>query len=311
MNYNKKVSIIIPTYNEEKYLPYCLESISILNYPGKDIEVIVVDNGSTDSTRATAERYGVRVLLDDSLNVSGLRNLGVTQSTGEIITFVDADCIVSKEWLNKASLYFCDLCVAAWGSPPAPPMDSTWVQKTWYLIRQKENQVQDVDWLESMNLFVRRKQFIAVGGFNKSLVTCEDVDFSYRLRKYGRIVSDSRIEVIHLGEAATVKEFMKKEIWRGRSNLKGVFNHGLVMKEIPSLIIPLYFGILLPTFLFVSLIFLGLKWLILLVFLYMLPSFGVILKIRAKKVRLGDMLRIMFLIQIYFLSRTIAIVKRN
>lgn len=311
MSYHKKVSIIIPTYNEAKYLPSCLESIVNVNYPRGKVEVIVIDNGSTDSTREIAKNYGSIVLQDNSLNVSGLRNLGVSESTGEIVTFVDADCIVAEEWLDNASIYFDDLNVAAWGGPPVPPMDSTWVQKTWFLIRQKEKQVQDVDWLESMNLFVRRKQFVAVGGFNKSLVTCEDVDFSYRIIKYGRIVSDSRIEVVHLGEAATVKEFMRKEIWRGRSNLKGVFNHGLVMKEIPSLIIPLYFGILLPIFLFLSLAYLNLKWLIVFVLLYMLPTFGLIFKVRTKKISPGDMLRLLFLVQAYFFSRTIAIVKRK
>ncbi|GAF86581.1 unnamed protein product, partial [marine sediment metagenome] len=74
-----KVSIIIPTYNEEKRLPACLDSISRLDYSKEDIEVIVVDNGSTDGTREIAKSCGVEVLRDDSMNVSGLRNLGASQ----------------------------------------------------------------------------------------------------------------------------------------------------------------------------------------------------------------------------------------
>jgi len=310
MSYNKKVTIIIPAFNEEEFLPSCLNSISNLNYPKNDIELIVVDNGSTDSTRKIAESYGAKVLCDSSLNVSGLRNLGVSESTGEIITFVDADCIVTEEWLNNASIYFEDLNVAAWGGPPLPPENSTWVQKTWFLVRQKGNQVQDVDWLESMNLFIRREQFITIGGFDKSLVTCEDVDFSYRISKHGKIVSDGRIEVVHLGEAATVKEFMRKEIWRGRSNLKGVFSHGLVLKEIPSLAIPIYFGFFLPVSLFVFIVFLSQKYLPVVLLLYLLPSIAAILKVRVKKIGGGDLLRLLFLLQVYFFSRTIAIVKK-
>ncbi len=311
MNNNTKISIIIPAYNEEKYLPSCLKSISNLNYPKNDIELVIVDNGSTDSTRKIAESYGAKVLCDSSLNISGLRNMGVSESTGGIITFVDADCIVTGEWLNNASVYFDDLNVAAWGGPPLPPKNSTWVQKTWFFIRQKGNQVQDVDWLESMNLFVRREQFIGVGGFDKSLVTCEDVDFSYRIRKYGRIVSDSKIEVIHLGEAATVKEFMRKEIWRGRSNLKGVFSHGFVLKEVPSLAIPIYFGFFLPIALFMFVAFLSSKYLLAIFLLYLLPSIAAILKVRMKKIGGGGLLRLLFLLQVYFLSRTIAIVKKK
>ncbi len=308
---NHKISIIIPTYNEENYLPSCLKSISTLNYPENDIELVVVDNGSTDSTRKIAESYGAKVLCDSALNVSGLRNLGVSESTGEIVTFVDADCIVTGEWLNNASIYFDNLNVVAWGGPPLPPKNSTWVQKTWFLVRQKGNQTQDVDWLESMNLFVRREQFITIGGFDSSLVTCEDVDFSYRISKHGRIVSDSKIEVIHLGEAATVSEFMRKEIWRGRSNLNGVFSHGFVLKEVPSLVIPIYFGFFLPIALLAFVAFLSSKYLLAIILLYLLPSLAAILKVKVKKIGGGGLLKLFLLLQVYFLSRTIAIVKRK
>jgi len=243
-----KVSIIIPTYNEEKYLPTCLDSIFNLEYPKEDMEVIVVDNGSTDRTREIARSYGVRILRNDSMKVSGLRNLGGKHSNGAILAFVDADCSVAKDWLKTAIGYADDMEVAAWGSPPGIPKDATWVQRTWYLFRQKKPGYKTVSWLESMNLFVRKDQFLAFGGFNESLVTCEDVDFSYRIRKYGKIISDSRIKVIHVGEAGTIKEFMNKEIWRGQSNLKGILSHGLLLKELLSLSIPLYFGIIFPIF---------------------------------------------------------------
>ncbi len=103
---SKKVSIIIPARNEEKYLPSCLESISNLNYPKKDIEVIVVDNGSTDNTREIAKSCGATVLCDDSLNVSGLRSLGVAKSTGEIIAFVDAGFVALKNPQKDVTLCF-------------------------------------------------------------------------------------------------------------------------------------------------------------------------------------------------------------
>lgn len=305
-----KVSIIIPTYNEEEHLPACLDSIFSINYPKEDIEVIVIDNGSTDQTREIAKSYGVRVLRDDSMNVSGLRNFGASQSKGDILAFVDADCIVSKEWLRNASRYFDNMDVAVWGAPATLPKESTWVQQTWYLVRQKEKQVQKVDWLETMNLFVRKEQFMAIGGFIATLVTCEDVDFCYRLRKHGKILSDGRIDVTHLGEAKTVKEFIKKEIWRGRSNLSGILSHGLSLKELPSLSIPLYFGIFLPIIFLVSVVFLDSIWFLAWLLLYLLPSVAVLFKLRSKKIGLLAWLRLLFLVQIYFFSRTIAVVIR-
>ena len=305
------VSIIIPTYNEESFLSTCLDSLLSLNYPKEHFEIIVVDNGSTDHTREIAQTYGVKIIRDDSKNVSGLRNLGVTQARGDIIAFVDADCIVSKNWLKNASIYFDNLPIAAWGSPPIPPKEANWVQKTWFLVRQKEEQIQDVDWLESMNLFVRKRKFTELGGFNETLVTCEDADFSYKMRKFGKIVSDSAIEVIHLGEASTAKDFVKKEIWRGQGNLKGILSHGLLFKELPSLSIPFYFGIFLPVLLAVSIITLSRDLLSALVILYFLPSLGVLFKVRRKKIAVSDMLRLFFLIQLYFFSRTVAILKNT
>jgi len=302
-------SVIIPAYNEEKYLPGCLDSLCNMDYPKDCVEVIVVDNGSTDRTREIAETYKVTILRDDTKNVSGLRNLGARRSKGDILAFVDADCIVSKDWLKNAAKYFDDTETAAWGAPPALPEDSTWVQRTWYLVRQKEKDIQEVDWLESMNLFVRKDQFLFVNGFNETLVTCEDVDFCYRIREYGRIISDSMLRVVHLGEARTLREFIKKEIWRGQSNFHGIRSHGLSMKELPSLCIPVYFGIFLPAFLIGSVVFTEPIWLMIGLFFYLLPSAALLFKMRRKKVNMMSLFRLLFLMQIYFFSRTVAAVK--
>ena len=306
-----KVSIIIPTYNEKEHLPGCLNSISHLDYPKENIEVIVVDNGSTDQTREIAKSHNVKVLCDNHVNVSGLRNLGAKHSNGDILAFIDADCVVSRRWLKNASKYLNEEDVVAWGSPPTLPEDPTWVQQIWYLIRQKENQVQEVDWLETMNLFVRKDLFFEISGFNDSLVTCEDVDFCYRVRHHGRIISDDRLEVIHLGEASTLKEFIRKEIWRGRSNLAGISSHGLSLKELPSLSIPLYFGLFLPVTLLVIIVFLKYAWLFGWLLLYLFPSAAVLFKMRKKRIGLVALFRLLFLLQVYFFSRTIAILKKG
>ena len=305
---NKKVSIIIPTFNEEEYLPACLNSILDLNYKKEDMEIIVIDNGSTDRSRMIAEEHGVKVLRDDSLNISGLRNLGARNASGDVLAFVDADCIVGENWLKNAAIYFEKKNIVAWGAPPLLPEESTWVQKAWYIIRQKEDIVQTVEWLESMNLFVRKELFLEAGGFNEDLVTCEDVDLCYRLQKYGKIYSDHNIKVIHLGEASTVREFMKKEIWRGQGNLKGISSHGFSLKEIPSLSIPLYFGILIPVFLVLTIITLNKIYLIASTLLYLLPTLAVMFKVRNKQIRIAEFVLLVFLIQIYFLSRTVAVV---
>lgn len=305
------VSIIIPAYNEEHNISLCLDSIFSMNYPRDEFEVIVVDNGSTDRTREIAEKYNIILLMNDTKNVSGLRNLGAQIAKGKILAFVDADCIVSEGWLKKAGKYFISTENAAWGSPPVIPENATWVQKAWYLIRQKEKSIQEVEWLESMNLFVRKDLFTKVGGFNENLITAEDVDFSYRISEFGKLISDSNIEVCHLGEAATIKEFFRKEIWRGIGNLSGIKSHGLKVKELPSLMVPVYFGLFLPLVLCCSI--LGKSQILnaVFVFFYICPSLAILGKVMKKKVGMGffHLLRLLLLIQVYFFARTIAVLK--
>jgi len=306
-----KVSIIIPAFNEIRRLPACLESIKRLDYPRELTEVIVIDNGSTDGTCDMAEKSGATVLVDKTKNVSGLRNLGALKATGDILGFVDADCTVSRDWLNRAVVYFEKTDIAAWGSPPSVPLGATWVQRAWYLVRKKDREIQDVNWLESMNLFVRRDQFLSIGGFNENLVTCEDADFSFRIAKYGRIVSDSRIAAVHLGEASTVREFLKKEVWRGQGNLRGLFSHGLLLRELLSFSIPIYFGLLVPLLVAGLIITRNPDLLILFFLLCLLPSLMVLFKVRRKVMDKADAFQLLLLLQVYFFARTVAILKRN
>lgn len=306
---NPAFSIIIPAKNEEKHLRGCLASIKALDYPSELVEVIVVDNGSSDRTCEIAESFGARVLVHRSGNVSGLRNLGVAHATGDILAFIDADCIALQDWLKTAAKYADRRDIAAWGAPPEPPERATWVQRTWYLVRQKPQTVQDVEWLESMNLFVRKDRFLAVQGFNEGLVTCEDVDLSYRLAREGRIVSDSNIRVIHLGEARTVSEFVRKEIWRGKGNLVGIRRHGLTLKELPSLMIPLYFGVVLPAALLVAVLFRTPPFLLVFAVLLLAPGSALLFKLRGRHMSTIAAARLVFLANVYFFARTLAILK--
>lgn len=88
------VSVIIPVYNVEKYLPRCLDSV--LGQSCRNIEVICVDDGSTDSSPEILQRYAdrddrVRVLTQKNLGVSAARNAGIAVATGKWVAFVDSD----------------------------------------------------------------------------------------------------------------------------------------------------------------------------------------------------------------------------
>lgn len=98
-----KVSVIIPTYNEEKDIGECLESLSKQTFG--DLEVIVVDDGSTDTTslklRGASQTYGIKILKQDHKGAGAARNLGAKYAKGEILVFVDADMVFRQDFIEK------------------------------------------------------------------------------------------------------------------------------------------------------------------------------------------------------------------
>ena len=91
------------------------------------------------------------------------------------------------------------------------------MQRAYDGFRRRSSGRREVDWLGSGNLAVSRSAFEAVHGFDVTLTTCEDVDLCRRLRERGyRIVSDSRLRSVHLGDPRSLKALFVSELWRGR-----------------------------------------------------------------------------------------------
>jgi glycosyltransferase involved in cell wall biosynthesis len=240
------VSFVVPALNAERTVASCLEAIRGTEAAGWGREVLVIDNGSSDDTRRISHAEGARVLDAPGLTVGGLRNLGARVASGRILACVDADCVVASDWLIRGLRHFVDPQVGAVGSPTGLPPQTTWVQRSWALQRHRKRPG-PVQWLPTENLLIRREAFWAVGGFNEALVTCEDVDFCYRLAARYLIVNDPAVRSIHLGEAPTLRAVFRKEVWRGRGNLPGVLAHRLRLSELPSVLLPLYHLALLTT----------------------------------------------------------------
>ncbi len=297
-------SVIIPAKNEAGMIGQCIRSINDKsNYPKNDFEIIIVDNGSSDNTVDIAQSEGAIVFVKPGLTISGLRNFGASISKGSILVFIDADCTVNPDWLKTARKYIERSDVVCFGSAPVIPEKPTWVQKTWFKVRTRGECVSEVRWLESMNMFVRKEIFQMINGFDESLVTCEDVDISYRLSKYGKIISDPSISVVHHGEADRVSVFFRKEKWRGKSNYKGLFVHGLKIDEIPSLVLPLWYGLFF--LIFVTNFFLPLLLNSITFFLlWQLPPLSMtILKLRGKKDELVSYIQLYCIYNIYYSAR--------
>jgi hypothetical protein len=99
-------------------------------------------------------------------------------------------------------------------------------------------------WLGSGNLIVRRNAFEAIGGFDVTLESCEDVDFCERLRRAGwRLVADERLVSIHYGDPDSLTKLFRAEQWRGRDNLRITLRHGLSPRDVPSVLVPIFIAL--------------------------------------------------------------------
>lgn len=309
-------SIIIPAKNEESNIGRCLDSIGQVPWDKSLYEVIVVDNGSSDSTVEIARQKGATVYIKPELNISGLRNYGASQAVGGILGFLDADCTVAPGWLDAASVYLSVNEIVCFGSPPLIPEEATWVQRAWFPIRCKNLYGDDADWLESMNMFVRRSVFETVGGFDEKLVTCEDYDLSLRLRSLGRLVSDGRIVAVHHGEASSIGHFFRKELWRGTSNFHGLMQHGFSWQELPSVLFPLFHIVaaVVVTGGFVAAFLLSGSFvpqvIVALLLIWQAPLFLLALRKIRNSFSLALVMQLYLLLNIYFMARGCAMFQR-
>jgi GT2 family glycosyltransferase len=214
------VSIIIPAKNEEKALPKCLNSINKYICKLTNAEIIIVDNGSSDRTVEVSQNFSAKIFVRPNDNLSKLRNFGAEKALGEYFLFIDADVEIKENFLQNSMRHFQNSKVGIVTGLILIPEKATWVEKTWYMKRVKTEKIKEVQWSSSMNMIITRRVFFEVGGFSENFITCEDVDFSQKVIKAGyKILYDYDVQVVHFGEAKTVKEFFKKERWRGYSSL--------------------------------------------------------------------------------------------
>src|SRR5262245_34577902 len=162
-----EVSVIIPAVNEERVIGLCLESIAQESFPRDRYEVIVVDNGSRDRTFQIAESYAgrisLRIIEKAGVRISALRNLGAQAAHGDILAFLDADCLAPKDWLAQIAALGMRAGSGVAGAHYLLPPGSTWVGRTWHHY-QEASKAGEVSHIPAGDLVMRREDFDRIGG---------------------------------------------------------------------------------------------------------------------------------------------------
>lgn len=197
------VSIIVPTYNSAEFLERCLESVKNQTY--SEIEIIVVDNNSTDNTKEIARRY-TKKIFNRGPERSAQVNFGVTQAEGEFVYKIDSDFVLDKEvveqCVGKAQEENLDAVVVH----NTPDTRVSWVAK----IRKFEVDMYKYDITHSSARFVRKEVYEKIGGFNEKITAGEDYDFQNKLNRGGYKTGFIEAEALHLGEPKNFWSHMKK-----------------------------------------------------------------------------------------------------
>jgi glycosyltransferase involved in cell wall biosynthesis len=178
-----RFSIVIPAHNEEKYLPRCLASIAAAAspYPG-EVEVIVALNRCTDGTEAVARAAGARTVVEDARNMAAIRNAGARAATGEFLLTIDADSAMSPNMLETVDRALSSGRYVGGGVAILPERWSLGITASALLLLP----IVLVYRITGGLFWLRREDFVAIGGFDEGFVSAEDVDFARRLKAHGK-----------------------------------------------------------------------------------------------------------------------------
>ena len=187
-----RVSVVIPAFNEEALLPECLEALCAQDYGG-EVEILVVDNASTDGTAQVGRRFGVTVVGEPQRGYGKALIRGFGEARGDIIACTDADTVVPRDWISRlVEEYRRHPEVVAIGGEIEflrPNWKSRLLTRFFIpLFNRIDRANPRGPHLWGANLSVRRDAFLKVGGWNSKFSLQADSELSERLRKVGHVM---------------------------------------------------------------------------------------------------------------------------
>lgn len=253
----RMVSICIPCFNEERFLPACLKSVCASAAAASvPVEIVIADNGSTDRSVEIAQSYGAIVVsVPQAKTVAAVRNATGEAARGDWFAFLDADCIVPLGWIARGIKHAAPDVVTG-AADYRVPASAHWSTRAWYNVAQQRTG--KVRFIASSNLWVSKTLFSRLNGFAGNLDSDEDCDFCTRAAFAGaRVIADPSLEICHLGAETSLLQFFKRHRWHGMGALRSLLENLPALDNLRAVAMAFYF-LLLPAGLLVALV-LG-KW---------------------------------------------------
>lgn len=218
------VSIVIPVRNGESYLEKCLEALGMLDYPKDRFEVIVADGLSEDNSREIAHKYNIKIINNKKKTSIAGRNIGFKHTRkGELVGFLDADSIVSPDWIKNSIKYFKDRKIGGISGPILIPEEQNCFAKATDFIMQLVTSLRNlvnsdsigIEHIPTCNAVYSRKALAEVFPIDETLIAGEDIMIGYYVRKRGyKLLPVSDVCVWHYRREKYL-ELWKQMCWYG------------------------------------------------------------------------------------------------
>jgi len=217
-------SVVIPAYNAEKTIGRTVDALLNQNYPKKQYEIIVADDGSTDNTAEISEKHHAKVIRLKHFGPANARNVGAKHAKGSIILFTDADCVPDRNWIKQMLEPFKDSDVVgvsgAYRTLNKNKLIARFIGLEIAQSHERMSKMNNIDFIGTFSAGYRKSVFLKFRGFSTKykMADAEDTDLSYRIDKTGmKMVFQPRAVVSHPHPDSLWKYMRQKyrrAIWR-------------------------------------------------------------------------------------------------
>ncbi len=183
-----RYSVVVPAFNAERTLGACLGGLARQTAPREWFEILVVDDGSTDRTRALAAELGARVFSQKNQGAGAARNLGAVNAKGNLVLYIDADCVPDERWIEAMTAPFARADIAGVSGVKKTHQSNLWAQLIQIEFDYRYDRMAKrarTDFIDSATAAYRRGVLLESGGFDSRLMEAEDAELSFRLAERG------------------------------------------------------------------------------------------------------------------------------